>query len=123
MFLSAFFKFFIRDFGIYIRARNIYIYYIPLFKKYDISAACGFRAYMSDRSAPACTAESPVSYQRNGLVKFHACKRTRRIEHLSHSRTAFRSLVAYNNDISVPDPAVIYRCDRILFTVKNSCRA
>ena len=72
------------------------------------------------RDAPLKRPSVIKSYRRS---KSHTCDRRCRIQHLSHSRTAFWSFITDDYNVSGYDLAAFDRCDRIFFAVKDSCRS
>ena len=73
---------------------------------------------MSDGCTSGCAGETSVCDQSYAGTKSHTCDGRSRVQHLTHARTALRSLVTDDNNIASHDLAALDRCNRVFLTVK-----
>ena len=99
--------------------RYINVYLVAVLDECNKSAFCSLGRNMTYRRSAARTAETAVCDEGNASVKPLSCDRSRRREHLRHSRSALRTLIADNHDIARLNAAVKDSVVSLLLAVED----
>src|SRR5699024_9698494 len=115
--------FLIGDFYFQLQIRDVDTDDIAFFNKGDRTAHRCLRRNVSYGRSPGSAAETSVCDQGDGGAQSHAGNGGCGVQHLSHSRTAFRSFVTDHDHVAFHDLSAFDRRDGVFFTVEDSRRS
>src|SRR5699024_3619767 len=115
--------FLIGDFYFQLQIRDIDTDDIAFFNKGDRAAHRCLRRNVSYGRSPGSAAETSVCDQGDGGAQSHTVNGVCGVQHLSLSRTAFRSFVTDHDHVAFHDLAAFDRRDGVFFTVEDSRRS